>query len=159
MAAHSSTPVLHQSPINLGPLINPCNKILFYFFFFFYISVSWGQRCQSIPKEAQLLAAKLERMRRGGQKRALTSRIKEFVIGALHRVFEDILHVPLSTTESSQTSWKYRETHINQRECSPGLQASKKKNTVTNSLCRWLKRIHLVRTHTLISKRQPEFSR
>lgn len=61
-------------------------------------------------------------MGRGGQKCVLTSCIEEFIIGALYRVSENILHVPLSATKSARASWKYKETHINTRECSPLLQ-------------------------------------
>lgn len=61
-------------------------------------------------------------MGRGRQKVVLTSCIKEFIIGALDRVSKNILHVPLSTTKSAWASWKYKETHINSKECSPLLQ-------------------------------------
>lgn len=57
-------------------------------------------------------------MERGEQKSVLTSCIKEFIIGALYRVSENTLHVPLSTTKWAWASWKCKETHINSRECS-----------------------------------------
>lgn len=64
------------------------------------------------PKMSLVTCCKIgEIMGRRGQKCILTSCIEEFIIGAFHWVFENILHVPLGTTEAARASWKYRESH------------------------------------------------